>query len=636
MLGKQLQTAAAGAAGGDKVYVDDVFSTFLYDGTGSTQNIVNGIDLSGEGGMVWVKCRNSDLFSHQIGDTERGPNNNLSTNSSAQNYTHSGKFTAFNSDGFTLGNNGAVNNSSSQEYCSWTFRKCPGFFDIVEFNTADSHAQTISHNLGSTPGFIIVKRTNDTSGWFCWHRTFSSDNNYLRLDRDNALYNLGQAAFSNVGASSFDFNSAGLIGDGHTCIAYIFAHDDQSFGTNEDEAIIKCGSYTGNTSTKPFIDLGFEPQWVMIKRTSNTDPWILFDNIRGIPTGQFSERLEPNNSNAEDTFGRITLFPNGFESTYNTGFQNSNGETYVYMAIRRPHKPPSTGTEVFNPSTQVGTVPNFSTNFPVDFAIRLLTGGGNTTYSQMVISRLTGERFMPTSQTNAEAAPSSFSIDLQHMDGWGDMGGGGTALSFKRAPGFMDVVTYTGNGSTQTVNHGLGVAPELMIIKNRDAVGGWITYTSSLGAGKNVKLHSSGGEDSNATFFNNTTPSATQFFVGGTSAVNGSGNGLIACLFASLPGISKVGTYTFSGSDIDVDCGFTNGARLVIIKGLDSGKDWSIFDTSRGIVSGNDPKIAFNNTDAQDSGGDWIDPINSGFRVLASAGNDVSDSGVTYLFLAIA
>ena len=71
MLGKQLQTAAAGNAGGDVLGVEDVFSTWLYTGNGSTQTITNGIDLSGEGGMVWLKSRShsdfGSIISPQVG-----------------------------------------------------------------------------------------------------------------------------------------------------------------------------------------------------------------------------------------------------------------------------------------------------------------------------------------------------------------------------------------------------------------------------------------------------------------------------------------------------------------------------------------------------------------------------------------
>ena len=642
----QILLGAAGSGGAAQaLYVDDVFSTYLYEGNGGPQTIANGIDLSGEGGLVWLKDRENGSDSspeiHGLFDTERGATKFIQSDGANSQSTNTESLKTFNSNGFTLGTYNRFTESGT-DYVSWTFRKAPGFFDVVTYTGNGTAGRTISHSLGSTPGMIMVKQTNGGNDWNVWHRSIPNTH-YLVLNSTQASTN--QSTFGiNVWNSTTPTSTSFTVGNwastnqnNQEYVAYIFAHDDQSFGTDEDEAVIKCGSYTGNTSTKPFIDLGFEPQWVMIKRTSDTDPWICFDNMRGIPTGQFSERLELNNSNAEDTFGRITLFPNGFESSYNTGFQNSNGETYIYMAIRRPHKPPSTGTDVFNPSTQVGTVPNFSTNFPVDFAIRLLHFGGNTTFSQMVVSRLTGERYMPTSQTNAEAAPSGFSIDLQHMDGWGDMGGLGTGLSFKRAPGFLDVVCYTGDGTSgRTINHNLGAIPEFWLFKRRDAVGSWTVGSSYLSnpTGDRLILNSDGAVA--ATGITAWTNTATTFLADYSGIYNASGGEYIAYFFASLSGISKVGTYSGTGNNIDVDCGFTAGARFIMIKRTDSAGDWFVFDSVRGIVSGNDPYMRLNSTGAQNSNSDNVDPLNSGFTVVAGAPSDLNANGGTYLFFAIA
>ncbi len=102
------------------------------------------------------------------------------------------------------------------------------------------------------------------------------------------------------------------------------------------------------------------------------------------------------------------------------------------------------------------------------------------------------------------------------------------------------------------------------------------------------------------------------------------------------PNVSKVGSYSGTGNDIDVDCGFTSGARLVIIKRYNAESDWIIFDSERGIVSGNDPYLSSNNDATENSNFDAIDPLNSGFRITSSAPADLNTSGGTYLFLAIA
>lgn len=139
--------SAAGAAE-ERIYVDDVFSIDLYDGTGSAQTITNGIDLSGEGGMVWAKSRTSSRH-HIVSDTERGTGKVLFTNLDSGTDTDSTTITSYNSNGFTMGSSAYKMNTSGEDFCSWTFRKCPGFFDIVTYTGNGSNGRTISHSLGS-------------------------------------------------------------------------------------------------------------------------------------------------------------------------------------------------------------------------------------------------------------------------------------------------------------------------------------------------------------------------------------------------------------------------------------------------------------------------------------------------------
>jgi len=136
-----------------------------------------------------------------------------------------------------------------------------------------------------------------------------------------------------------------------------------------------------------------------------------------------------------------------------------------------------------------------------------------------------------------------------------------------------------------------------------------------------------------------TVDTSTTFSIRANNGFSGGTGDYIAYLFATLPGISKVGSYSGSSSDINVDCGFTNGARFVLIKRDDDNStgDWCVFDTERGLVSGNDPKLTLNGTEAQDTGNDLIDPLSSGFTVVGgnSFVNNIN-AGANYIFLAIA
>ena len=296
MLSQKLVLSAAGAAA-DRVYVDDVFSTFLYEGTGAARSINNGIDLSGEGGMVWIKDR--DLSGSALGlfDTVRGAQKAIYSSSAAQEYTSSGTqdLYQFNSNGFSVGtNNNVYVNTSGNSMVSWTFRKCPGFFDIVTYTgngVEDSNGlRTISHNLGAKIGFIVIKNLSTSSDWVCAHTdvqypyylelntnegsqggTISASPGYIYLPNNTTNFQIGNGGSASAG---LDLNI-----NNNNYVAYIWAlgtdSDSQVFGDGGDEAIIKCGSYSGTGSAGHEINLGFEAQWVMVKRISGgTGKWL--------------------------------------------------------------------------------------------------------------------------------------------------------------------------------------------------------------------------------------------------------------------------------------------------------------------------------------------------------------------------
>ena len=658
VIGHSPLAGASGAAAGESAtYVDDVFSTYVYEGTGSTQSINNGIDLSGEGGLVWIKNR-STAASHVLFDTERGAstgtgstqNKALSSNLDSVEGLGSAVagISSFNSNGFTLDGSQIspynANGPSGEDYVSWTFRKAPGFFDVVTYTGNGTSGRTISHNLGSVPGMIMLKQTSSGSArWFVYHRN-TGNGNQLNLNTTNDAY--PTSAWNNTTPTSTEFtlNDGSIVnGNGKTYVAYLFAHDDQSFGTNSDEAIIKCASYTG-TGSSVDVNVGFEVQWVLIKNISNASDqygnadWTLYDMMRPF-NADSSRKLHPNTDASDTSGGRVFPTATGFrvDNESNIDF-NASGDTYVYMAIRRPNKPPEAGTDVFAVANADGSAPRFNSGFPVDFAIEHYTGGGFSNYPGWG-SRLQGQEFMKSSSTASEANLSNYFWD--YMDGWNSTSSANTTLvshMFKRAPGFFDMVAYEGDGSDlQTVSHNLGAVPELMIVKARNYSGGrdWAVYSSVTGNSKFIYLHRNDAP-LNTSIWRSTTPTSTQFTVGASATVNNSGTDYIAYLFATLNGISKIGSYTGTGSNVNVDCGFTAGARFVLIRRTDSSGDWYVWDTLRGIVSGNDPYLLLNTTDAQVTNTDYIDPLNAGFTVTSSAPAALNTSGGTYLFLAIA
>jgi hypothetical protein len=209
---------------------------------------------------------------------------------------------------------------------------------------------------------------------------------------------------------------------------------------------------------------------------------------------------------------------------------------------------------------------------------------------------------------------------------------------FRRAPGFFDVVCYTGNASTNTQSHNLGVAPELVILKNTLQYN-WLvfhTFTASTFEFQNLNLTGARSVATYGAFFSS-RPTATQLLIAGTDVlINQSFNPYVAYLFASHPGVSKVGSYTGTGATQVVNCGFAAGARFVLIKRTDSTGDWYVWDTARGIVAGNDPYVTLNTTSAEVTNTDWVDTAASGFELSNVSGNLVNTNGASYIFLAIA
>jgi len=648
---QRLMEGAAGAAT-EATYVDDVFSTFVYDGTGSEQAINNGIDLSGEGGIAWVKCR-SATADHRLIDTDGGANNILTPNNTTAYFNNSTIFSSFNSNGFSVATD-VASNGSGRTFVSWSFRKARGFFDVVTYTGNDVAGREISHSLGSVPGMILIKVTNADDSWLVWHRSFPN-NGYARLNTTaaavttNTQFKFGNGTIA-VAPTSTSFtvgNDSDINSSSNTYVAYIFAHDDQSFGTDSDEAIIKCGIYTGNGSNDgPEIDLGFEAQWVMTKAVSQSRGWIIGDVIRGAPVSsgaQDAAKLSANSTDAE-ILGDEPFVPlsTGFKVRSNSGSINDNGLTYIYVAIRRPNKPPEAATDVFNAVADTGSS-----------SARTITAGNlvdlqfsksrNNTYNWYWLDRLRGATGLNSNSTSAESTSQVGSTEFDVMDGmsvaaadgWtsaSPFGGPYIRYFLTRAPGVFDVVCYDGSGGNQTINHNLTVIPELMIIKARNDGQSWLVYP---GDPEEYLILNSSDAQLVYSFFNSTEPTSTQFTIGPTWSATG--KNYIAYLFATLDGISKVGTYSGTGNNVDVDCGFSAGARFVLIKRTDSsGGNWFVWDTARGIVSGNDPYLELNTSDAEVTNTDYIDPLNSGFTVTSSAPAEINASGGTYLFLAIA
>jgi hypothetical protein len=281
MLARKL-LEAVGNAGGGSLYVEDVFSTYLYTGTGSNQTITNGIDFSGDGGLVWLKNRVSSGTNNVLLDTERGGGKFLYSNSSDQELDFTGVFgVTFNNNGFTLLDTYTGYNTSGETAVSWSFRKAKKFFDVVTYTGNGTAGRTVSHNLGSVPGCVIVKSLG-ANNWQVYHNGLTSAAYSIWLNSTSAEVSAPTVWNSTAPTSTvFTVGSSGLVNNsGTSYVAYVFASDAGGFGDDGDESIIKCGSFTLDGSGNGSVDCGFEPQWVLAKRTDGAQIGRLTD-MRG-------------------------------------------------------------------------------------------------------------------------------------------------------------------------------------------------------------------------------------------------------------------------------------------------------------------------------------------------------------------
>jgi hypothetical protein len=620
------QFAATG--GGVANYIEDVFSTYLYTGTGAAQTITNGVDLSGKGGLVWTKSRSAS--SHRLFDTVRGATKVLYTEDTSAQSTEAQSITSFGSTGFTLGTSSP--NASGDNYVSWTFRKQPKFFDVVTYTGDGTGYRSFATALGSAAGCIIIKDTSNVGNWFVYHRSLG-DNNYLFLNTTDAASGVGFVR--NVTTSSFETS---LNTSGRTYVAYLFAHNAGGFGLTGTDNVISCGSFTTDGSANATVNLGYEPQWVMWKSSTASDQWQISDTMRG-----WSNRSGGRNWLRANATDAETVGGDGFPTS--TGFEArglSGSQTYIYIAIRRgPMKVPTTGTSVFSPNaTTAASGTKITTNFPVDVQFYADRAGAvyNTLASTRLMGVATGDLtsgqngpYLVTSSTAAEATfyQSTRAWDNTGFGVTGSFGGASNIYwNWQRAPGYFDVVCWTGAGQS-TVQHGLTVVPEIVITKARSFSDNWDVDAIQSGSSnyQRLRLNTTG-----AKLFNVAAPTSTVFTP--PSSVNGAT--YVTYLFATCPGVSKVGGYTGTGTTLQINCGFTAGSRFVLIKRTDSTGDWYVWDSARGIVAGNDPYILPNSTAAEVTSTDYVDTFAAGFELTATAPAAINANGGSFIFLAIA
>ena len=321
----------------------DYFNTKLYTGNGSTGHAITGVGFQPD--LLWLKPRSTTGY-HRLFDAVRGAGYQLYSNTTSASGLDTNQMSAFNSDGFTLGNE-TGSNANGTTFASWNWlgsnttaantdgsisstvsANTTSGFSIVKWTGDRSQTQTIGHGLGSIPKIIIVKNLDVTQGWTVYSSEIGA-NERLVLNNTNAKGTC-TACFGNTRPTDTVFtvgDDADTNGTGNAMIAYCFS---------EKQGYSKFGSYIGNGNADgTFVYTGFSPAFVMMKNASLGGKWLMMDNKRPTSGGNPNNaRLFADVDNVESTSSNmIDMLSNGFKITTSDTDHNGNGDTNIYMAF---------------------------------------------------------------------------------------------------------------------------------------------------------------------------------------------------------------------------------------------------------------------------------------------------------------
>jgi len=322
---------------------DEYFNTVLYTGNGTTGHAITGVGFQPD--WLWIKERSSTSAAF-IYDIIRGVDIKLTPSTTDGDATNSDSMSSFDSDGFTVGVNNAVN-ENTQTYVAWNWlasnttasntdgsitstvsANTTSGFSIVSYTGTGANA-TIGHGLGVSPSMVIIKRTDSANDWRVGSDGLTNWTKYINLNTTSAESDLA-VAFNSTAPTSSVFSvgtSPSTNASGGTFIAYCFA---------SIKGYSKIGgSYTGNGSTDgSFCYLGMKPKFIMIKRTDSTGDWVIYDGVKE-PYNVIDTYLEANSSNADTTLAvrELDILSNGFKVRGTNTAINASGSTYIYMAF---------------------------------------------------------------------------------------------------------------------------------------------------------------------------------------------------------------------------------------------------------------------------------------------------------------
>jgi len=203
----------------------------------------------------------------------------------------------------------------------------------------------------------------------------------------------------------------------------------------------------------------------------------------------------------------------------------------------------------------------------------------------------------------------------------------------------FSILTYTGNATDgNTVGHGLGVKPDVIIVKGNHGDYNWnnrYTALESLGNGYVLHLDLDGGTWNETNKFTTTAPTTAVFSLG-NHGTNISGTAHVAYCWAEVQGFSKFGSYTGNG-DSDGTFVYTGfKPAWLMVKRTDDAGEWSIYDTARKTFNVGDLRLNAETNAAEDTHAvNYHDILSNGFK-MRNTDAARNGSGNTYIYAAFA
>ena len=321
------------------------FNNVLYTGTGSS----NAISVGFQPDWVWIKMR-TQTYDHNIFDSVRGAGGKyLYTNATDAEATNAERLKTFDSNGFTVGTQDAINenthtfvaynwkangsgsaNTNGSINTTSTSANVDAGFSISTYTGNDTAGATVGHGLSQAPDFIMCKRRSNTGNWtIFWNNAETSDpqTDYWRLDTTGAVAD-SNTLWNDTAPTATVFSlgdSVDVNASNNTYVAYCF-HNVDGFS--------KMGYYEGNGADDGgFVPTGFRPAWVMTKEVGGSNHWHIMDNKRS-PINPVNDHLKANDNAVEDTDNAgfvLDFVSNGFK--WRDADHDNQAATYIFMAF---------------------------------------------------------------------------------------------------------------------------------------------------------------------------------------------------------------------------------------------------------------------------------------------------------------